>query len=124
GSRSSINSIEPLMSANSAVTVLRSPSGISAVSAATRTPLGGVAGFPAAAREAASSRAPQSAQNGLPTCASAPHLGQRTGSGAPQSAQNRLPGRASTPHFGHRSFIPAAIYPPNSSSSDLASFRS
>src|SRR5271163_1680524 len=31
GSRSSINSVEPLMSANSAVTVLRSPSGSSAI---------------------------------------------------------------------------------------------
>jgi hypothetical protein len=89
-----------------------------------RRPEAGPVFLSAGAKEAASSRVPQSAQNGLPTCDSAPHLGQRIGSGAPQSAQNRFPGAASAPHFVQRMFILAAIYPPNSSSSALASFRS
>src|SRR5262249_29604292 len=42
GSRSSISSIEPLMSANSAVTVLRSPSGISWGSTDCRSSMAGL----------------------------------------------------------------------------------
>src|SRR6516164_846560 len=87
GSRSSISSIEPLMSANSAVTVLRSPSfeddrleSLSHSACSTDTAISGV-------------------------------LENDTGDGAvvllatsvvPQSPQKRLPGGFSAPHFGQR----------------------
>src|SRR5262249_27175352 len=113
GSRSSIKSIEPLMSANSAVTVLRSPSvsvEASASSAVTRIASAGVLArtieaFPASA-------APQSPQNFLAAGFSEPHLGQRLPSCAPQSAQNRLPAGFSAPHFEQRisASLPLELY--------------
>src|SRR5712691_1730410 len=76
GSRLSINSVEPLISANSAVTVLRSPSGSSAPDVgdgATET-VGRLVG-PAAV--AASNCAPQPSQNLAVARLSAPHFAQR-----------------------------------------------
>jgi hypothetical protein len=50
------------------------------------------------------SAAPQSAQNLALDEVSAPHFGQRIGSGLPHSAQNRLPGKLSVPHLKQRIF--------------------
>src|SRR5215468_2370281 len=90
GSRPSINSIEPLMSANNAVTVLRSPSGAAddATSAATRNSCAfaldcgtcAEAGFDAA---------------GAP-------LGALGAIGLAQLPQNLNPGGFSNPHCGQR----------------------
>src|SRR6516164_3778361 len=102
GSRSSINSIEPLMSANSAVTVLRSPSTVSAAGAAV-TRIGESHDLFAEATAADGSRAvPHSPQNRLPAGLSARHFGQRLASGAPQSPQNFLLDGFSTPHLEQR----------------------
>src|SRR5260370_25002071 len=124
GSSSSINSVEPLISANSAVTVLRSPSIASEVchSGAMRTPL--VASdddvLPPFAATSLPSTLPQSPQNFFSGGFSAPHCPHRFASGAPQSPQNRLATGLSTPHFAHS----IAVYPASSSSSALASLRS
>src|SRR5271169_6868317 len=98
GSRSSISSIEPLMSANSAVTVLRSPSGSeqSGCSGVMRTADGASAtGDPAFAltEPMPLPRAlPQSAQNLAAGALSEPQFEQRLDNGLPHSAQNFLPG--------------------------------
>src|SRR5216683_6125910 len=111
GSRSSISSIEPLMSANKAVTVLRSPSAIVEVSVCSA-----VTGMSGAFQEnagdcalafLAESAAPQSPQNRFTGGLSAPHLGQRFANCAPQSPQNFLPARFSLPHFEQRIGSPA-----------------
>src|SRR6266849_6611318 len=106
GSRSSISSVEPLMSANSAVTVLRSPSIASEVcrSGATRTPPSAPAadGLPPSATRSVPSALPQSAQNFAPGALSALQFEQRFDSGLPHSAQNFLPGIPSVPHFEQR----------------------
>src|SRR5229473_1826058 len=103
GSRSSINSIEPLMSANSAVTVLRSPSIASEVwrSGAMRTPPSASAadGLPPSATTSVPSALPQSPQNFFSGGFSAPHRAHRFASAAPQSPQNSLPAGLSAPHF-------------------------
>src|ERR1700675_553363 len=91
GSSSCINSVEPLMSANSAVTVLRSPSSFSG-SGASLTRTVGVSNFFAAAAAGPPSAVPHSPQKRLPAGLSALHFGQRFASGAPQSPQNFLPG--------------------------------
>src|ERR1700675_4999408 len=107
GSRSSINSVEPLMSANKAVTVLRSPSSVaeaSGCSGVTRilgAGLGGAEGATAAAI-AVPSGLPQSPQNFFSGGFSAPHCPHRFASGAPQSPQNRLLAGFSAPHFAQR----------------------
>src|SRR5271170_4008275 len=97
GSRSSISSVEPLMSANSAVTVLRSPltvvefssfAGVTRISEAEIVALGDRGGKAGAS---ATSEVPQSPQNRLAVGLSAPHLGQRLASGPPQSPQNLFP---------------------------------
>src|SRR5260370_37480423 len=108
GSRSSINSIEPLMSANSAVTVLRSPSGSepSGCSGATRTgdgACGADAPALASAEPRPSPRAlPQSAQNLAAGALSEPQFEQTLDNGLPHSAQNFVPGIPSVPHFKQR----------------------
>src|ERR1700756_245989 len=75
GSRSSINSVKPFRSANSAVTILRSPSGTSesgADNGADET-----ARLLVGASAAVGMAAPQSPQNRLGSGFSAPHFAQR-----------------------------------------------
>ncbi len=81
GSRSCSSSVDPLMSANSAVTVLRSPSIADASSdAVTRTDRV-AASTGVAASAAATSDAPQSAQNFAPNALSERHFEHRFGNG-------------------------------------------
>src|SRR5579863_6200914 len=102
GSRSCSNSVEPLISANSAVTVLRSPSRFSgAVVSATR--IGESFDFFAGAAAAgAPSAVPHSPQKRLSAGLSLPHFGQRFASAAPQSPQNFLPAGFSVLQFEQR----------------------
>src|SRR5713101_1714504 len=102
GSRSSISSIDPLMSANSAVTVLRSPSRFSG-SGVSATRIGESFDFLADdAAAVAPSTVPHSPQKRLPAELSAPHFGQRFASAAPQSPQNFLPDGFSVLQFEQR----------------------
>src|SRR5215469_4043851 len=97
------------MSANSAVTVLRSPSAGAVVSA-------GIAMLAVSKEDGddlavvllAVSVVPQSPQKRLPGGFSAPHFGQWFVSGAPQSPQNFLPAGLSLPHFEQRISSPLA----------------
>src|ERR1700730_2647368 len=106
GSMSRIISVESLISANNAVTVLRSPSIVSEVcrSGAMRTPPSAFArdGLPPSATKSVPSALPQSAQNFAPGALSALQFEQRFDSGLPHSAQNFLPGIPSVPHFQQR----------------------
>src|SRR5271167_54088 len=79
GSRSRISSVEPLMSANNAVTVLRSPSGSASAAADTGEGAEGPPVFSAAPH------APQNLKRGE---LSLPHLGQRLRRSDPQLPQN------------------------------------
>src|SRR5689334_4983637 len=103
GSRSSISSIEPLMSANSVVTVLRSPSGV-AVSkeSVTRT----VESADRGAVSAAASRRVITVEHWEQNLArggfSAPHDGHRCANGAAHSIQNLAVSGFSTPQFEQR----------------------
>src|SRR5215471_3096951 len=106
GSRSSINSIEPLISANNAVTVLRSPSAMAVplvcpaftrMSDAIEEDVSD-----SAVTFSARSIVPQSPQKRLPGGFSPPHFGQRLVNGAPQSPQNFLSAGLSLPHFEQR----------------------
>src|ERR1700756_2183967 len=111
GSRSSINSVEPLMSANSAVTVLRSPSAVS-VSCVILIAVDGCArGFDEAEVVAVlgASEAPQSPQKTSPGGFSAPHLLQRLVTALPHFPQKRRPSRISAPHFAQRIFAALVI---------------
>src|SRR5215469_18782399 len=108
GSSSRTNSVEPLISANSAVTVLRSPSmagkasacwGVMRISFVVED---GITAESKPGRVIAASAVPQSAQNLALAEVSAPHCGQRIASGLPHSAQNRLPDKLSAPHFEQR----------------------
>src|SRR5437660_9018386 len=101
GSRSRISSVDPLMSANNAVTVLRSPSAAAEASIcpaeiriASALPTG--AGGSAAVLVGVSA-APQSPQKLLPDGLTTPHFGQRFASGVPQSPQNFFPSAFSLP---------------------------
>jgi hypothetical protein len=78
------------MSANNAVTVLRSPSGISCDSSVTRTDLAAVelADVAFFGEDLAFKGAPHSLQNLAPALFEAPHAPQRKGSGEPHSLQN------------------------------------
>src|SRR5271163_4899920 len=108
GSRSSIRSIEPLMSANSAVTVLRSPSEgveVSGGSAATRmaAALGfAMGGLGASARGGSISAVPHSPQNLKGAAFCAPQLGHFRVKGLPHSPQNLLPAGLSEAQFVQR----------------------
>src|ERR1700683_1555001 len=107
GSMPSIRSIEPLISANSAVTVLRSPSGSCASSTAGRSVrvgrlVGPDAGNGVLAEEAAPTRAPHWIQNFALGGFSAPHDTHRDSSAAPHSAQNFAFAALSVSHFEHR----------------------
>src|ERR1700674_1374341 len=91
GSRSSISSVEPLISANSAVTVLRSPSTASNAEPAAAATLicdpgdreaGRASGF------AALIAVPHFLQNSAPGRTDALHAGQASSSFAPHLSQN------------------------------------
>src|SRR5271163_3631577 len=101
GSRSCSSSVEPLMSANSAVTVLRSPSRFSEAGASL-TRIGESLDFFASAAAGVVNGAPQSSQNFAVGALSAPHFAQRLANGVPHSGQNFLPEVLSVPHFVQR----------------------
>src|SRR5216683_6550377 len=113
GSRSRIISVESLISANRAVTVLRSPSTASEVcrSGAIRTPPSARAanGLPPSTPTSLPSSRPQSAQNFAPGALSELQFEQRFDSGLPHSAQNFLPGIPSVPHFEQRILCPQLV---------------
>src|SRR5215470_9583332 len=90
GSSSSINSVDPLISANSAVTVLRSPSIASdtAASAATRICDLGEETVVEAAAFVRPIAVPHFLQNRAPGLTDALHAGQIHSSCAPHSSQN------------------------------------
>jgi hypothetical protein len=98
GSRSSIISVEPLMSANSAVTVLRSPSRFSGAGVSA-TRIGESLDRAAEAVRAGPSAAAHSPQKSSPGSLEAPHCGHKRASGAAHLAQNLRPSRLSFPHF-------------------------
>src|SRR5262249_35868028 len=102
GSRSSIKSIEPFMSANNAVTVLRSPSRLSGAGASAIRIWG--PGFLGAGAGDAPRTAPHSPQNLSPASFDAPQLAHLAASGDPHCAQNLRPSRLSAPHFEQRMF--------------------
>jgi hypothetical protein len=93
--------VEPLMSANKAVTVLRSPSTVAEAS--------GCSGVTRISEPVAAlpSAVPQSSQNADEDAFSAPHFGQRLGSGLPHAAQNFLLLVLSVPHLLQRIALPA-----------------
>src|SRR5271165_5636764 len=101
GSKSCSSSVEPLISANSAVTVLRSPSRFSAAGASA-TRIGASFDFFDDAVVGAPNGAPQSSQNFAVGALSAPHFAQRLANGVPHSGQNLLPEVLSVPHFAQR----------------------
>src|SRR5260370_18816969 len=109
GSRSAISSVEPLISANSAVTVLRSPSGISPAAGSATTLIrapapgpGGGAWLAGSAPLPTANGAPHSPQNFFVSGFSVPHLEQELPSCAPQSPQNFFPSGLSEPQFAQR----------------------
>src|SRR5215471_4552471 len=109
GSRSSINSIEPLISANSAVTVLRSPSSESdgapdAILIAESTALAGSK----RAADDDDSDVPHSPQKSSTGSFAAPHFEQERASAPRHFEQNLRPSRLSAPHFAHFTLIPRA----------------
>src|SRR3984893_10684065 len=111
GSRSRSSSVEPLMSANSAVTVLRSPlSAASACSVGMRLSDAVAAGDRAEAgcASAATSPPPQSTQNLSPGSAGAPQEGQTRLSSWPHWTQNFRPSRLSFPQLEQRIDFPCA----------------
>src|SRR5260370_4694429 len=121
GSRSSISSIEPLISANSAVTVLRSPSATSessGCSCATLTlDVGSAVGDEAAEEPAPSvSAAPHLPQKLEVGGFSALHFAQGLVSAVPHWAQKLLTDGLFVPHFEQRIFPPTAFQPSNWSS--------
>jgi hypothetical protein len=117
------------MSANSAVTVLRSPSIVVEVSCSRVTLITGAidpSDEPIAADVALpDSAAPQSSQNADEGAFSAPHFAQLRDSGLPHAAQNFLAVVLSVPQFEQRiGLLRAGCYLANSSNSALASLRS
>src|SRR5271166_2473764 len=121
GSRSSISSIEPLMSANSAVTVLRSPSPIaeSAVPSLIRIRVLSAAGF-----TGAPSGAVHCPQNLKPGGFSKRHLGQTSASALVHCPQNLIPSGFSKPHFEQRILSGVSLQVLSPSSRASASLRS
>ena len=105
--RSCSNSVEPLMSANSAVTVLRSPSiapEVSACSGATRTPAANSGAVDRAATEPAlsGSAAPHLPQKSEVGGFSVLHFAQGLVSAFPHRAQKLLTGGLLVSHFEQR----------------------
>src|SRR5208282_2517573 len=122
GSRSSISSIEPLMSAKSAVTVLRSPSTASDAPASAATLISDLVEEPVAEASAFVEpiAVPHFLQNRAPGLSDALHAGQANSSFDPHPSQNEASAGLSWLHFAHS----IVVYPASSSSSALASFRS
>src|SRR5208337_3392638 len=102
GSRSCSSSVEPLISAKSAVTVLRSPSRFSGAGVSATRIGESFDFFAEAAPAGAPSAMPHSPQKRLPAGLSAPHFGQRFATAAPQSPQNFLPAGFSVLQFVQR----------------------
>src|ERR1700686_5533604 len=92
GSRSSISSVEPLRSANSAVTVLRSPSIFSGAEVSATRIGESFDGFDLVAAADAPSGAAHSPQNLNAGGFSNPQLAQRFFNGVAQLPQNLMPG--------------------------------
>jgi hypothetical protein len=92
-----------LISANSAVTVLRSPSS-DADEASDVIRIAGSAAFAGSVWAAGDrvSDAPQSPQKSSPVSFGAPHFGQERASAPPHFEQNLRPSRLSVPHFAQR----------------------
>src|SRR5215472_5155972 len=112
GSRSSIRSIDPLMSAKSAVTVLRSPSRFSAADVSvTRMGASFIFAAEAATVASAPNATPQESQNFASARFSAPHEAHLGENLPPHLSQKRAPSRLSAPHFAHRM---AVTRPPRS----------
>src|SRR5208283_1637726 len=112
GSRSCSSSVEPLMSANSAVTVLRSPPETSAATGPATTLIsapapapGGGTWLEAAAPLPAGNGAPQPPQYFSSGSFDAPHREHFAVSGEPHSAQKRRPSRLPFPHLAQRIFL-------------------
>src|SRR5215471_107887 len=108
GSRSASNSIEPLRSAKSTVTCLRSPSrAVFEVRMRSERYFGVYdsgdtnRGGAAVGVRAVANAAPQLSQNLLPPSTFAPQLGQAAANVAPHSRQKRAPSRLSAWHRGH-----------------------
>src|SRR6516165_272549 len=102
GSRSSISSIDPLMSANSAVTVFRSPSRAEVLWASPTF----TKDFGRAGADAAGSRAVAHwPQNLNPGGLSAWHLGHARANAAAHCPQNFVPAGFSKPHFEQRILV-------------------
>src|ERR1700694_2486895 len=100
GSRSSINSVEPLMSANSAVTVLRSPSGTSPLGGLTLTLIPLASSFMSCFGPAADpNEVPHSWQNFALAGLAKPHFGQQPLNDSPHSLQNFAPAAFSALHL-------------------------
>src|SRR5215470_8016144 len=95
--------MEPLRSANSTVTCLRSPSSALLEVRIFSARCLGVYASGLAKRPAGSvvSAAPQDRQNFLPGVTGVPQLGQVASSRAPQSSQKRAPALFSAWHRGH-----------------------
>src|SRR5713101_3185224 len=91
------------MSAQSAVTVLRSPSS-DADEASDAIRIAGSANFAGSLRAAGDgvSDAPQSPQKSSPGSFGAPHFAQERASAPPHFEQNLRPSRLSVPHFAQR----------------------
>src|SRR5713226_542722 len=102
GSRASINWVEPFRSANSTVTIFRSPSRLSAAGASA-TRFDEASDCCAAVVDASVPNAvPQSSQNVDKGAFCAPHVEQGLDNGLPQTAQNFRPVVLSVPHLTHR----------------------
>jgi len=100
GSRSSIRPIEPLMSANSAVMVLRSPSRFSGMGVSANR-IRGSSDF-VVVLEGVPRAAPHSPQNFSAGSKAAPHRGHLPESAEPHWVQKFRPSRLSAPHFKQR----------------------
>src|SRR5215468_3017311 len=108
GSRSSISSIEPLMSAKRAVTVLRSPSRFSEAEASV-TRIGPSSDFFADAGAADSMAVPHFLQNRAPGLTAALHSGQVSSSFEPQCSQNAASDGLSVLHDEHNIWLNAQL---------------
>src|SRR5215468_3391670 len=106
GSRSCSRAVEPLMSANKAVTIFRSPWTLSSAGVcATRISRVTDVFFGAEAIDASMGE-PHSSQNLALDLFLEPHFGHESSMGAAHSLQNFAPSRFSAPHFAQ--FISSA----------------
>src|SRR5215472_3712195 len=107
GSRSSISSIEPLMSANSAVTVLRSPSNDAPSSESLN--VGGLDVSSRCAGGPDGSAVVHCPQNLKPGGFSKLHFGQTSTRAVVHCPQNLIPAGFSNPHFEQRTEVPGPL---------------